>query len=91
MPSERLAYLRRYYGPIGVLRRRALRKGVLGGNTAWLAVSIAINTGIALRRHLSRQQRVVTVDRILPGQGLSIRTIPVKSAKERKRLLRGQN
>ena len=91
MRSERLTYLRRYYGPVGVLRRKALRQGLLQGNTGWLAVLVAVNVGATLRRHLTRREQHVTADRLLPGQGLIIRTIPVKSAKERKRLLRGQN
>ena len=91
MRSERLAYLRRYYGPVGRLRRAGLREGVFQGNTAWLAVWIAITTGASLKRHLTRRQHFVTADRLLPGQRLVIRAIPVQSAKERKRLLRGQN
>jgi len=91
MRSERLAYLRRYYGPVGILRRKGLRQGLLQGSTAWLGVLIAVNVGATLRRHLTRRQQFVTADRLLPGQGLSIRMVPVSSAKERKRLLRGQN
>jgi len=91
MRSERLAYVRRYYGPVGRLRRSGLREGVFQGNTGWLAVWIAITTGATLKRHLTRREQHVTADRLLPGQGLVIRSIPVKSAKERKRLLRGQN
>jgi hypothetical protein len=91
MRSERLAYVRRYYGPVGRLRRAGLRQGLLQGNTGWLAVWIAITTGATLKRHLTRREQFVTADRLLPGQGLVIRSIPVKSAKERKRLLRGQN
>jgi hypothetical protein len=91
MRSERLAYIRRFYGPVGVLRRNGLRQGLLQGNTGWLAVWIAITTGASLKRHLTRREQVVTADRLRPGQGLIIRTIPVQSAKERKRLLRGQN
>jgi hypothetical protein len=63
----------------------------LQGNTAWLAVLVAVNVGASLRRHLGRRQQFVTADRLLPGEGLSIRIIPVASPKERKRLLRGQN
>jgi hypothetical protein len=91
MRSQRLAYLRRYYGPIGVLRRNGLRRGLLQGSTAWLGVLIAVNVGASLRRNLTRRQQFVTADRLLPGEGLSIRIVPVGSAKERKRLLRGQN
>jgi len=91
MLSERLAYLRRYYGPVGVLRRNGLRRGLLQGNTAWLAVLIAVNVGASLRRHLTRREQFVTADRLLPGERIIIRSIPVQSAKERKRLLRGQN
>jgi hypothetical protein len=44
-----------------------------------------------LRRSLKRRDQFLTLDRIEAGQGITIRTIPVRSAKERKRLLRGQN
>ena len=44
-----------------------------------------------LRRSLKRRDQFLSLDRIEAGQGITIRTIPVRSAKERKRLLRGQN
>src|SRR5262249_49153564 len=44
-----------------------------------------------LRRSLKRRDQFLSLDRIEAGQGITIRTIPVRSAKERKRLMRGQN
>jgi hypothetical protein len=44
-----------------------------------------------LRRSMKRRDQFLTLDRIDAGQSILIRTIPVRSAKERKRILRGQN
>jgi hypothetical protein len=90
MASAQRQFYRHFYGPVGLVRRAALRNGVVRGNTAWLAVWIAIATAGGVKRHVTRQERLVTADRLLPGQGLTIRTIAVASAKERKALLRGQ-
>jgi hypothetical protein len=91
MASSRLEFYRRLYGPVNVLRRTALRRGVFHGNMAWLGVWIAMTTAATVKRRVTRQEQRLAVDALRPGQGLTIRTIPVASAKERKALLRGQN
>jgi hypothetical protein len=44
----------------------------------------------ALRRRVGRRPERIAVDQLSPGQGILVRTIPVTSAKQRKRLLRGE-
>jgi hypothetical protein len=82
---------RRYYGPVARIRQQGLRKGVLGGDRAWLITWVLVVGTAALKRRVTRQQRFVSVDLLRPGEEVAIRTVPVSSAKERKRLLRGQN
>jgi hypothetical protein len=82
---------RRYYGPAARIRQQGIRKGVFGGNRAWLVVWIVLTGTTALKRKITRQPQFVSLDTLQPGQRVTIRTIPVQSAKERKQLLRGQN
>jgi hypothetical protein len=82
---------RRYYGPAAVIRRSGFRKGVLGRDRVWLAVWVVFMGVTTLKRQLGRRSQFVSVDFLRPGEVVGIRTIPVSSAKERRRLLRGQN
>jgi hypothetical protein len=82
---------RRYYGPAARFRQQGLRKGVFGGNRAWLVAWIIFTGATALKRQISHRPQFVSVDVLRPGERVTIRTIPVQSAKERKQLLRGQN
>jgi hypothetical protein len=82
---------RRFYGPAARIRQQGLRRGVFGGDRVWLAAWLVLVGTTALKRKITRQQQFVSVDMLQPGERLTIRTIPVQSAKERKQLLRGQN
>jgi hypothetical protein len=42
-----------------------------------------------VKRAATRREEFVALDRLKPGERIIIRTIPVSSGKERKRLLRG--
>ena len=81
--------LRYRYSPTRIILSRSLKRGVFGGNRGWLAAFIVLRGAIAVRRAIARQEQTVTVDLLRPGQRMFVRAIPVRSAKERKQLLRG--
>jgi hypothetical protein len=82
---------RRGFSPSGFLAQQGLRRGLLGGNRAWLGTYLAYKGAVAVKRGLTRREQLLAIDKLKPGQRITIRTIPVKSGKERKELLRGQN
>ena len=44
---------------------------------------------VGIKRAIARRDERITIDLMKPGERMLIRTIPVSSGKERKRLLRG--
>jgi hypothetical protein len=78
----RLSPVRRFYV-------KGLREGVLGGNRKWLVAFLTFRGLMAVRQAVRRQPERIVVDLLKPGERMVIRTIPVSSGKERKRLLRG--
>jgi hypothetical protein len=68
---------------------KSIRQGVLGGNRPWLLAFVSVRVLIAVKHAVSRKPEHIAVDLLKPGERILIRTIPVSSGKERKRLLRG--
>lgn len=54
------------------LTRRAIRRGVLGGNPLWRALAIVLVLGRVLRRGVARPPRVVATERLGEGSTVSI-------------------
>ena len=84
-----LRAIRYELSPVRRFKVASLRKGLLGGNRPWLIAFLTYRTFITVRKAVSRRQEHIVVDLLKPGERMVIRTIPVSSAKERKRLLRG--
>jgi hypothetical protein len=82
--------LRRKFSPSMVIIQNGLTKGVRGRNRGWLIAFLAFRGFVGLKHTLSRQSEFIAIDRLKPGERILIRTIPVHSAKQRKRLLRGK-
>lgn len=61
--------------PFVLLRRRALQRGVLGGNRLWTAVAVVVWGTRLLRRVLGRHEIVVARDELKPGQALTVRDL----------------
>jgi hypothetical protein len=69
---------------------RSVRRGLLGGNRGWIIAFVTVRSLLAIKGAVSRKSEHIAIDRLKPGERILIRTIPVSSAKERKRLLRGE-
>jgi hypothetical protein len=85
-----LEYWRIRYSPTRIISQKGLRQGLLGGNRGWLAAFLVFRGAMVIKHAVSRQSEHVTFDQLSPGERMSIRLIPVSSAKERKRLMRGR-
>jgi len=84
-----LRAIRYQLSPVRRFKVKSLREGLLGGNRGWLFAFIAYRTLVGIRRAVSRRPEHVAIDVLKPGERILVRTIPVSSGKERKRLLRG--
>lgn len=76
--------LPRLLKPSALLRRNALYRGLLGGSRAWLAVGGVIWGRRALKRALGKQEQVLTVEKLLPGQAIRIDAIKPDTRRQRR-------
>ncbi len=81
--------LRRALSPVRLAKRSAVRKGVLGGERAWLVAAAVLYGPKLLQRIGGRTEQVVTLERLEPGQGVVLQTLPQRTRAER-RALRAQ-
>jgi hypothetical protein len=56
-------------------RRRSVNEGFVNGRTVWQAIAIALYGRRLLANVLRKKPEVVAVERLAPGQFVSIRTI----------------
>ncbi len=56
--------------------RHGLRRGLLGGSTAWLVVGGAAVVGHLALRGLARNEDVVWSGELQPGQVVTVRHVP---------------
>jgi hypothetical protein len=54
------------------LRTRGFKDGVLSGRRGWLAIGALVWSGRLLKRILSRPAQLVAVERLEPGQSLTV-------------------
>jgi hypothetical protein len=85
-----LRAIRYELSPIRRLKVKGLRVVVFGGSRPWLIAFVTYRVLVGLRRAVSRRPEHVAIDVLKPGERMLVRTIPVSSGKERKRLLRGR-
>ena len=77
-----------YLSPIAYARRNGLYKGLLGGDRRWLMVGGTLWGLRVLRKALGRTETVVTVEKMEPGQWMSLRTITPLTRRERRKAAR---
>lgn len=70
--------------PFALARRNALYKGLLGGDRPWLVIGGVVWVVRLLRKSFGRVEQVVTIEKMEPGQWMSLRTIPAQSRGQRK-------
>jgi hypothetical protein len=70
---------------VRALRRTSTRRGLLGGSRGWMAVFVALTGGRLLRKAVRRTPQLVTVERLEPGQSMTIRALEPTSRRSRRR------
>jgi hypothetical protein len=86
---SRFSPIQRFYSGVQRVYFTGMKKGVLGGNRPWLVAFLTFRGLVGIKRAVSRRDERIVIDLLKPGERMLIRTIPVSSGKERKRLLRG--
>jgi hypothetical protein len=74
------------------LRRIGLRKGLVGGNRAWLYVGLVAGGLRYAAAALRRDEEVLTTERLGPGESISVRNLgrPPKGVKIRREKPQGR-
>lgn len=70
--------------PSVLLRRNALYRGLLGGSRGWLVVGGLIWGRGLMKRVLGKQEQVLAVEKLLPGQGVRIDAIKPDTRRQRR-------
>src|SRR5688500_15722445 len=70
--------------PFAVARRNAIYKGVLGGDRKWMIIGGTVWGVRLLRKSLGKSEQFVTLEKLEPGQWMSLRAIPPTTRKQRK-------
>jgi hypothetical protein len=71
--------------PFAMARRNAVYKGIFDGDRKWLVLGGIAWGGRFLKKQLGKNEELVTIERLEPGEGVVLRTIPTVKRRERKR------
>jgi hypothetical protein len=76
--------------PLKYLKSNALRKGLLGGNPAWVVVGVIVWTPRLMRRLFGRTEEVVSTEKLRPGQFVRVEALPTPTRSQRKAALKAE-
>ncbi|HAP75479.1 MAG TPA: hypothetical protein DCR14_05290 [Acidimicrobiaceae bacterium] len=76
--------LRSLLSPVAFLRRGALYKGVLGGRKGWMAVGAVLWAPKMMKKLFGKNEEVVAVEKLKPGQFVRLEAIPAPTRRQRK-------
>ncbi|MCU1368292.1 MAG: hypothetical protein JWN39_3931 [Ilumatobacteraceae bacterium] len=71
-----------YLSPLALARRNGLYKGVIGGDRKWLVIGGVVWGARFLRKAAGKSEQIVTIEKLEPGQWMSLRTISAKEQKQ---------
>lgn len=71
-------------GLAGLLKSKAVRKGLIGGSRGWMTLGVVMYGWKALRWLSSRRPETISVERIEPGQSIQITTVAAPTRRERR-------
>jgi hypothetical protein len=73
-----------------ILRRAALRKGVLGGNKSWMVLFVFLSTPTLMRKVFGRTEVLLAREKLLPGQFVRVQALGDLPKAERKAVLKAK-
>jgi hypothetical protein len=68
--------------PFGMLRRAAFTRGVLGRQPVWALLSVVL--WLFRRMRAERQPKVVALEKLLPGQSMTLTTVTPPTRRQRR-------
>jgi hypothetical protein len=77
-----------YLSPFALARRNGLYKGLLGGDRRWLIIGGTLWGARSLRKALGKNEEIVALEKMEPGQWMSLRTIAPPTRQQRKAVKR---
>jgi hypothetical protein len=69
---------------VSTLGRAALRRGTFGGQRGYLALPIALQVFRTVRKATTKTEQTIGLEKLKPGQFVTITAIPPLSRRERK-------
>jgi hypothetical protein len=76
---------RRRLGLARTARRLGVTRGLLGGNRGWAAVGGLFWLARFMRRAFGKTEETVALERLLPGQSMTLTAVTPESRRTRKR------
>ena len=76
--------------PVSMLKRKAIRRGLMGGSTGWMLVGALIYLPRLARKAFGRPERVVATERLKPGQFVRIDAVSPPTRAERRSTRRAE-
>ncbi|MCU1396979.1 MAG: hypothetical protein JWN62_88 [Acidimicrobiales bacterium] len=71
-----------YLSPFALARRNGIYKGVVGGDRKWMVIGGVVWGARLLRKAAGKSEQFVTLEKLEPGQWMSLRTISAKEQKQ---------
>lgn len=65
-------------------RRRAISRGVIGGDKGWLVVAAALFGRSALRKLSGAEPELLTIEKLEPGQFMSVEAIDPRTLRSKR-------
>lgn len=73
-----------------MLKRNAMRKGVLGGNKSWMVLFVFLYTPSLMRRVFGRTEVLLAREELKPGQFVRVQALGELPKAERKAIRKGR-
>jgi hypothetical protein len=70
--------------PFALARRNAIYKGLLGGERGWLVIGGVVWGVRLLRKALGKNEQFVTLEKLKPGEWMSIRALATPTRKQKR-------
>lgn len=70
--------------PLRLARRRAINQGFLGGSKLWTALGVVLWLPRLARKGLGRNEEVVAVEKLLPGERVVITALAQDTPEQRR-------
>ncbi len=70
--------------PTALLRRNAFHRGLLGGHRGWMVVGAMLWAPRVAKRMFGRNEEIIAVEKLTPGQFVRIEALATPSRREKK-------